>query len=203
MLGLKLIYFSIRGPWRLGFIYCSEESCVCVYIYTYLYISWKQYQRGIQNRFTTLSCEIALIWMSLDLMIISQHWFRWWLGAVRQRAITWVNVDPDLCRHMASLGPNELNSQETLQIPPHVRAVECLLWGFWRKLAGWFQHCTVTSPFRRTYISLSSSWTFCKCYDCFVWPQIIVITWYATIIEENTFKVCLDFIAEKNNMKQI
>ena len=26
----------------------------------------------------------------------SQLWFRWWLGAVRQQAITWSNVDPDL-----------------------------------------------------------------------------------------------------------
>ena len=33
-----------------------------------------------------------------------------WLGAVRQQAITWAIVDPDLCRHMASLGHNELNS---------------------------------------------------------------------------------------------
>ena len=32
---------------------------------------------------------------------ISQHWFRQWLGAVRQQAITWANVDPDLCHHMA------------------------------------------------------------------------------------------------------
>ena len=39
-----------------------------------------------------ISCEIALIWMSLD----------------RQQAITWANVDPDLCRHMASLGHNEV-----------------------------------------------------------------------------------------------
>ena len=27
----------------------------------------------------------------------------------RQQAITWSNVDPDLCRHMASLGHNELS----------------------------------------------------------------------------------------------
>ena len=27
---------------------------------------------------------------------------------VRQQAITWTNVDPDICRHMASLGRNEL-----------------------------------------------------------------------------------------------
>ena len=26
----------------------------------------------------------------------------------QQQAITWANVDPDLCRHMVSLGPNEL-----------------------------------------------------------------------------------------------
>ena len=29
-------------------------------------------------------------------------------GAVGQQAITWTNIDPDLCRHMASLGHNEL-----------------------------------------------------------------------------------------------
>ena len=43
--------------------------------------------------------------------MISQHWFRWWLGAIRQQAITWANVDPVFCRHMASLGPNELSSK--------------------------------------------------------------------------------------------
>ena len=30
-----------------------------------------------------------------------------------QQAITLVKVDPVLCRHMASLGLNELNSQDT------------------------------------------------------------------------------------------
>ena len=30
--------------------------------------------------------------------------------AARQQAITWANGDPDLCRHMASLGHNVLNS---------------------------------------------------------------------------------------------
>ena len=28
-------------------------------------------------------------------------------SAVRQQAITWANVDPDLCRHMVSLGHNQ------------------------------------------------------------------------------------------------
>ena len=44
------------------------------------------------------------------LLVISQHWFRYWLGAVRQQAITWTSVDQDLQRHMASLGSNVLNN---------------------------------------------------------------------------------------------
>ena len=40
--------------------------------------------------------------------MISQHCFRQWLGAVRHQAITWANVDPDLCRCLVSLGHNEL-----------------------------------------------------------------------------------------------
>ena len=45
------------------------------------------------------------------LLMISQHWFGQWLGAVRQQAITWANFDPDPWRHVASLGHNELTSQ--------------------------------------------------------------------------------------------
>ena len=49
--------------------------------------------------------DVSLVKLPSDecnwiLPMISQHWFRWWLGAVRQQAITWVNVDPDLCRHI-------------------------------------------------------------------------------------------------------
>ena len=42
------------------------------------------------------------------LLMVNQYWFRYWLGAVRHQAITWANVDPDLCHHMSSLGHNEL-----------------------------------------------------------------------------------------------
>ena len=38
----------------------------------------------------------------------NKYSFIQWLGAVRQQAITWANVDPDLCRQIASLGLNEL-----------------------------------------------------------------------------------------------
>ena len=40
------------------------------------------------------------------------------LGAVRQQAITWTNVDPNLCRHMASLGHNEFNSVWLTSVSP-------------------------------------------------------------------------------------
>ena len=54
------------------------------------------------------------------------HWFRWWLGAVRQQAITCTSVDQNLhiyhmaslghiC-HMESLGPNELNVMKSMRI---------------------------------------------------------------------------------------
>ena len=41
--------------------------------------------------------------------MISQYCFRQWLGAVRQQAITWANVDLIPSRHMASPGHNVLN----------------------------------------------------------------------------------------------
>ena len=31
-----------------------------------------------------------------------------WLGAIKQQAIAWTDIDPDLCRHKASLGHSEL-----------------------------------------------------------------------------------------------
>ena len=37
-----------------------------------------------------------------------------WLGAVLHQAITWAQVDPDLCRHMASLSHNELKNDSHL-----------------------------------------------------------------------------------------
>ena len=52
-----------------------------------------------------ISCEIDLIWMSLDFtddqstLVQVMAW---------QQAITWPSVDPDLCCHMVSLGHNEL-----------------------------------------------------------------------------------------------
>ena len=62
--------------------------------------------------FQWLVAEVSLVhechWTSL---MSTQHWFGQWLGAVRQQAIAWANVDPDLCPHLASLGHSEFNSR--------------------------------------------------------------------------------------------
>ena len=55
-----------------------------------------------------ISCKLALRWMSLDLTDDKTTLVQVMAWCVRQQAITWADVDPDLCRHMASLGPNEL-----------------------------------------------------------------------------------------------
>ena len=44
-------------------------------------------------------CHDIILW-------INQHWFRLWLGAIRQHAITWANVDP-ACHHVVSLSHND------------------------------------------------------------------------------------------------
>ena len=43
--------------------------------------------------------------------MIGQYWFRPWLGVVRQQTINCINVDPNLCRQMVSLGHNVLNTR--------------------------------------------------------------------------------------------
>ena len=62
----------------------------------------------LQIKFMGTSCEIDIKWMPQTPLMTSQHWFRQWLGAVRQQASAWANVDPDLCCQMASLVPIEL-----------------------------------------------------------------------------------------------
>ena len=44
----------------------------------------------------------------LLLILISQHWFRKWLGAIRQQAITWTGVYQDLRPHISAAGHSEL-----------------------------------------------------------------------------------------------
>ena len=61
-----------------------------------------------------INSEIALRWLSLDCMMTSQHYFRYWLGAWRHQAITWANVSSHLWCHMLSQGHNELKKTRKL-----------------------------------------------------------------------------------------
>ena len=54
------------------------------------------------------------------------------LGGVRQQAITWTNVDLDPCRHMASLGHNELTNLH--QVMQHQVAISLLYKTPYRKV---------------------------------------------------------------------
>ena len=57
-----------------------------------------------------ISCEIALIWMSLD-FIDDQSTLVQVMAWCRQATSHYLsNVDPDLCRHMVSLAHDELTS---------------------------------------------------------------------------------------------
>ena len=70
------------------------------------------------------------------LLMTSQHWVRQWLGAVRHQAITWANVDPDLCHHMASLGHSEL-----------------MYWSLWH-YGNMISYRTISAPIIGTLIEL-------------------------------------------------
>ena len=77
---------------------------------------WENFKLALVIDGWDISFEIALRWISLELNI----------GSVRQQAITWANVDPDLCHHMASLGYYELN----MLFGPYVYIQWALMVGF-------------------------------------------------------------------------
>ena len=78
---------------------------------------------GCESNFTSvffkpyemISCALPVKmvvgeWHKIPLVRI-QHWCMQRLGASRHQAITWANVDPDLCWNMAPQGHNELTIQ--------------------------------------------------------------------------------------------
>ena len=71
-------------------------------------------------------------------LMISQHWFM--LSGARQQAITWANVYPDLCRHMASLGHSELSVW-------FIQAFSCSLYrNLVQMVYSWCYHVIATQP---------------------------------------------------------
>ena len=61
---------------------------------------WNSLYRPVAWAFAVKLCSGECHRTSL---IRSQYWFKEWLGAVRQQAITWANVDLDLSHHMATV----------------------------------------------------------------------------------------------------
>ena len=72
-----------------------------------------------------LSAKWRLLHLGVNALMRHEHWFRRWLGAIQQQAITWVNVDPDLCHHMASLGHSELK-QTMIKFDCNFRSEKCI-----------------------------------------------------------------------------
>ena len=66
-----------------------------------------------------LTSRIDNLWISCEVkyyknsMVIDQHWFRWWLGAIKQQAFTWTNVDKVL---FGLDQVDEINSGTTIHI---------------------------------------------------------------------------------------
>ena len=59
---------------------------------------WAQPSEMSDDFFVNTAGEVAIRWMAQDLI------------SIRQQAITWTNIDPDLCLQMVSLGHNGLMS---------------------------------------------------------------------------------------------
>ena len=67
----------------------------------------------LQNSLAT-HCEIALKWMPQNLTNKKSTLVQVMVWCRQATSLTWANVDPDLCHHMASLGHTELNDPQRL-----------------------------------------------------------------------------------------
>ena len=79
-----------------------------------------------------ISCETAFIWVSLGNTYDKSTFVQVMAWCLRQQASTWANVDLDLCRHMASLGHNELmhfcskGVENEINFTPIFKDVKCI-----------------------------------------------------------------------------
>ena len=132
MLGLKLNHVSKRGPWVSRYKRqwkINQEAKKCIQIFSKFHckllailfrprgvdslepgrLEWNFRKVIFKLHLVTdgwgISCEIAhgrtLLDLTDDKSALVQV-----KASARQQAITWAKVDPDLCRHMTSLGRN-------------------------------------------------------------------------------------------------
>ena len=82
-----------------------------------------------------VSSDLLMIW---TLWMISQKWFRIWLGAIRQQAITWVNVTP----HPApTVRTHTLNITSCYPSAISHSQRKLSLWGYWDLQGHWNWSC--------------------------------------------------------------
>ena len=83
-----------RFGWNFRLVIFRLQSRINIYIYIYWVFPVERPSGECQK----------------TLLMINQHWFMWWVGAVRQQAITWAHVVSVLYCYMVSIGHNELTA---------------------------------------------------------------------------------------------
>ena len=85
----------------------SERNCdqiIRLLIDSYRITSLNEMSKNSRKIIFKCKCKMiyflptVMVWMP---MFPGQNWLKLWLGAVRQQAITWANVDQHLCHHIA------------------------------------------------------------------------------------------------------
>ena len=89
------------------------------------------------------------------LLMVSRHWFRKW-----QQTLTWANVDPDLCRHMASIGHNELGTLFVIALGSDVFPVT--------------QHFLFVLAFQPNVLLLCYAPRYCRCQTQWIKGQLVL-----------------------------
>ena len=81
----------------------------------------------LKMQFSNRSLLIRIFRSSYDeaLLMIDRHWFIWLLDAIRQRIIVRAQINPVLCRHMASLGHNKVRLKRCAIVFAHNSYYNC------------------------------------------------------------------------------
>ena len=90
-------------------------------------------------------------------IISSHHWFRYWLGNIRQQAIIWNNVDRYLCHHMALLGSNGLK-----KIPSQFKFYGNFISLLFHSYSNTCKWLTGFALIKKIYVLCKSDWLVCK-----------------------------------------
>ena len=94
---IQIAFSNVKSFWELTYPPQSDELLI-LHKWSSSSCWWYVSERWIRPRMNATRPPL----------MISQQWFGWYLGALRQQTITWANVDHNPCRHMASFGHNEL-----------------------------------------------------------------------------------------------